>query len=331
MTCLATAARPRRCRRPFSLLAVLGLVGFTLTCSRSPQVPSDDAKAAGLTAADFPETSAGVFQRMDGGIQLTEGEIKGRNTWLLWTAGNQVFWDRIAREGYGLVDLLKTLDSRKRPNRFTELGLINEPGFRMAGQPDEHGLWLDQRVGAAPPGVDEKIYGRSSGVMGFRIYPNQSFDGGAKTRWNPDRYYNDRGYAADPNLVRPYRVGVTCGLCHVGPNPLNPPADPENPKWGNLVSAIGNQYFREGRVFAFDSQPGSFLWEMLNAQPPGTSDTSRPANDHINNPNAINAICLLDARIAEGAEERIAGGALALPGGEMRKVPHILKAGADSV
>src|SRR3984893_2784575 len=104
------------------------------------------------------------------------------------------------------------------------MGLINEPGCRMAGQPDEHGLWLDQRVGAAPPDVDEKIYGRSSGVMGFRIYLNPSFDGHAKTRWNPDRYYNDRGSAAYPTLVRPYRVGVTCGLCHVGPNPLNPPA-----------------------------------------------------------------------------------------------------------
>jgi hypothetical protein len=313
------------------MLAAAVLLSCLTACSRSPQYPPDDAKAAGMTVADFPQISADVFTSMDGGIQLDAGEIRGRNAWILWTAGNQVFWDRIAREGYGLVDLLKTLDSRKRPNRFTEMGLINEPGFRMAGQPDEHGLWLDQRVGAAPPGVDEKIYGRSSGVMGFRIYPNPSFDGDAKTRWNPDRYYNDRGYAADPNLVRPYRVGVTCGLCHVGPNPLNPPADPENPKWENLVSAIGNQYFREGRVFAFDSQPGSFLWEMLNAQPPGTSDTSRPANDHINNPNAINAIFDLEARLAEAVEERMAGGALDLPGGTTRKVPHILKDGADSV
>jgi hypothetical protein len=284
-----------------------------------------------MTVADFPQISADVFRSMDGGIQLEAAEIRGRNTWILWTAGNQVFWDRIAREGYGLVDLLKTLDSRKRPNRFAEMGLINEPGFRMAGQPDEHGLWLDQRVGVAPAGVDEKIYGRSSGVMGFRIYPNPSFDEDAKTRWNPDRYYNDRSYAADPKLVRPYRVGVTCGLCHVGPHPLNPPADPENPKWENLASAIGNQYLREGRVFAFDSQPGSFLWEMLNAQPPGTSDTSRPATDHINNPNAMNAIFDLEARLAQAVEEKITGGALDLPGGLTRRVPHILRDGADSV
>ena len=122
------------------MLAATVLLSCLPACSRSPQYPPDDAKAAGMTVADFPQISADVFTSMDGGIQLDAGEIRGRNAWILWTAGNQVFWDRIAREGYGLVDLLKTLDSRKRPNRFTEMGLVNEPGFRMAGQPDEHGL-----------------------------------------------------------------------------------------------------------------------------------------------------------------------------------------------
>lgn len=310
--------------RGLSVLASASLLCCVAACSRAPQYPPDDAKAAGLTAADFPEGAEDVFRQMDGGIRLTEDEIKGRNTWILWTAGNQVFWDRIAREGDGIVDLLKTLDSRKRPHRFAEMGLVNEPGFRMAGKPDAHGLWLDERVAPGPPGIDEKIYGRSSGVMGFRIYPNPDFDDRARKSWHPDRYYTDRSYFDDPTLVRPYRVGVTCGLCHVGPHPLNAPADPENPRWENLASAIGNQYFREGKVFATGSQPGSFLWEMLNAQPPGTSDTSRSANDHINNPSAINALFDLEARLAAAVEERVAGGGT-------RKVPHILKDGADSV
>src|SRR4029453_4108699 len=120
-------------------------------CHRPPQYPLDDAKAAGLTAADFPQIAADVFRRMDGAVPLTEDEIKGRNTWILWTAGNQVFWDRIAREGYGLVDLLKTLDSRRRPSRFADMGLINEPGLRMAERPDEFGLWLPPAGAADPP------------------------------------------------------------------------------------------------------------------------------------------------------------------------------------
>ena len=310
--------------RAVAMLASAFLLCVGSACSRSPQSPPDDAKAAGLTAADFPQVAADVFKEMDGGLPLGEDEIKGRNTWILWTAGNQVFWDRAAREGYGLVDLLKTLDSRRRPHRFAEMGLVNEPGLRMAETPDEFGVWLDERVEPAPPGIDERIYGRSSGVLGFRIYPNPEFDATARKDWRPDLYYGDPRYAADPKLIRPYRVGVACGLCHVGLHPLHPPADPENPRWENLASAIGNQYLREGKVFAGGSVRGSFLWEMLNAQPPGTSDTSRVATDHINNPNAVNAIFDLEARFAAAVPEKMAGG-------ETRRVPHILKDGADSI
>lgn len=311
--------------------AAASLLWLATGCDRPPQYPPDDAKAAGLSAANFPQIAADVFRRMDGAIPLTEDEIKGRNTWILWTAGNQVFWDRIAREGYGLVDLLKTLDSRRRRSRFADMGLVNEPGFRMAATPDANGLWLDERVEPASPGIDETIHGRSSGVIGFRIYPNPEFGDKARRHWDPDRYYNDPSYFDDPKLARPYRVGVTCGLCHVAPHPLHPPADPENPRWENLASAIGNQYFREGKVFGAGLRPGSFLWEMLKAQPPGTSDTSRTATDHINSPGAINGIFDLDARLAIAVEERMAGGARELSGGEVGKAPHILKDGADSV
>jgi hypothetical protein len=299
-------------------------------CDAAPQDVPDDAKAAGLTAADFPETSSRLLNDMDGGIALDEGETKGRNNWILWTAGNQVFWDRMANRFCGIVDLIKTLDSRKRARRFAEMGLMNEPGFRPASGPDRFGLWLDEPAGPAPPDIDEKIYGRSSGVIGFRIYPNPAFDERTKARWNPDRFYGDPRYC-NSDLVRPYRIGVTCGVCHVAPNPIHPPADPENPQWENLSSAIGNQYIREGKAFTL-AQPGSFFWEMLNAQPPGTSDTSRPANDHINNPSAINTISLLNDRINEAALEKLAGGALAWPpGDEVRRVSHFLKDGADSV
>src|SRR5262245_41338769 len=114
--------------------------------------------------------------------------------------------------------------------------------------------------------------------------------------------------------------------------PVNPPADPENPKWENLASAIGNQYIREGRTFAHNVKEGGLFWEMLKAQPPGTSDTSRIATDHINNPNAINPIFLLGARLAEAETEQLSGEALLLPGNKATMpVPHVLKDGADSV
>jgi len=132
--------------------------------------------------------------------------------------------------------------------------------------------------------------------------------------------------------VRPYRVGVACGACHIAPYPDNPPADPENPRWENLASAIGNQYINEGKVFACNVEKGGFFYEMLAAQPRGTSDTSRIATDHINNPNAINAIFLLAERERIAVPEKLAGGTLALPGTKTEMpVAHILKDGADSI
>jgi len=233
------------------------------------------------------------------------------------------------------MDLLKMLDNRKFPRgeRFKTLGLVNEPGFRAAGKPDEFGLWLDEQVQPEPAGIDETVYGKPSGVLGFRLFPNPEFNDEARKKWDGDRFMKDPTYYNDNKLVRPYRVGVACGSCHIAPNPSNPPDDPENPRWENLASAIGNQYINEGKVFACNVEKGGFFYEMLAAQPRGTSDTSRIATDHINNPNAINAIFLLGERERIAATEKVAGGTLALPGEkeDMWPVPHILKDGADSV
>src|ERR687891_425037 len=116
------------------------------------------------------------------------------------------------------------------------------------------------------------------------------------------------------------------------PNPSQPGSTGKfmaNPPVG---SAIGNQYINEGKVFACNVEKGGFFYEMLAAQPRGTSDTSRIATDHINNPNAINAIFLLAERERIATPEKMAGGTLALPGEkEEMPVPHILKDGADSI
>src|SRR5215472_17114882 len=134
--------RHARLPRPLRALCV-ALIFLLPVCDKPAPYPPDDAKAAGLTAADFPETTADIFRDMDDGIVLSDDEIRGRNEWILWSAGNPVFWDRLAREGFGLLDLLKTLDSRDRPRRFAKMGVINEPGFRSSPAPDSYGLWLD--------------------------------------------------------------------------------------------------------------------------------------------------------------------------------------------
>jgi hypothetical protein len=321
-----------RLARVGSGVVACALLAFTGCWKKQP---IDEAKAAGKTTADFPQITADIFKPMDGGIDLSPEEIMGRNTWNLWSAGNQHFWNHAAQDSYGLMDLLKMLDNRKFPRgeRFKTLGLVNEPGFRAASKPDEFGLWLDEQVEPEPAGIDETVYGKSSGVLGFRLFPNPDFNDEARKKWDGDRFMNDPTYYNNNKLVRPYRVGVACGSCHIAPNPSNPPADPENPRWENLASAIGNQYINEGKVFACNVEKGGFFYEMLATQPRGTSDTSRIATDHINNPNAINAIFLLAERERIAGTEKVAGGSLALPGEkeDMSPVPHILKDGADSI
>jgi len=320
-----------RLARVGSCVIGCALLGFT-GCWKTE--PIDEAKAAGKTTADFPQITADIFRPMDGGIDLSPEEIMGRNTWNLWSGGNQHFWNHTAQDSYGLMDLLKMLDNRKfsRGERFKILGLVNEPGFRAASKPDEFGLWLDEQVEPEPKGIDETVYGKPSGVLGFRLFPNPEFNNEARKKWDGNRFMNDPTYHNDNKLVRPYRVGVACGSCHIAPNPSNPPDDPENPRWENLASAIGNQYINEGKVFACNVEKGGFFYEMLAAQPRGTSDTSRIATDHINNPNAINAIFLLAERERIQVPEKMAGGTLALPDEtEEMPVAHVLKDGADSI
>ncbi|QNI30185.1 hypothetical protein H7849_13375 [Alloacidobacterium dinghuense] len=296
---------------------------------RSEIIP-DDAMLAGKTIADFPQANMHAFDEMDSGIALNDDETRGRNTWLLWTAGDQVFWDHMAQRGFGIVDLLKTLDSRHRATRFADMGLMNEPGYAPATQPDQYGLWLDQ--GAQEEGVDARVYGRSSGVIGLRIYPNRKFDAAAQRAWDPQRYYNDAPYYTNPQLVRPYIVGISCALCHVAFNPLKPPDDPEQPKWQNLSSTIGNQYLVGAKVFAATASADSYAFQVLHSWKPGTIDTSFLATDNLNNPSKINSIYAIKDRLSVAHTEEISGGALYFSNGATSAaVPHVLKDGADSV
>ena len=322
--------RPGRIFAVIVLIIAAAAIGWFLWQRSHSGIVPDDAKAAGKTVADFPQTASHVFEAMDGGLQLTEDETRGRNTWLLWTAGDQVFWDTMAQRGFGTVDLLKTIDSRRRASRFKDMGLVNQPGFEPASQPDQFGLWLD--TGPQEPNVDPAVYGRPSGIVGLRVYPNPDFDDAARRQWEPKRYYADPNYYNDPKLVRPYRVGMSCGFCHVSFNPVKPPDDPEKPGWENLSSTIGNQYFNASHVFQTGAPAASYAYQLLNSWAPGTVDTSFLATDNLNDPSNMNPIYAVAARLTVAHEEEIAGGALNFPGEQRRMAgPHVLKDGADSV
>jgi mono/diheme cytochrome c family protein len=231
----------------------------------------------------------------------TPNEILGRNTWMLWCGGNEGFWDWLGTHGYGFTDLLKVIDSRNRAQRFNDAGLINEPGMKAATKVDEFGIWLDQPADEEQAqqkrSVPEKIYGRSTGVVGLRLFLNPKFKDAAKASWNPKRYYNDPSYYNNPGLIRPYRVGMSCAFCHASWHPLNPPQDITQPKWANISGNIGAQYLRMRSVFGNLLKPDNFVYHLLDSQPPGTIDTSLIASDNINNPNAMNSIFNLPQRV----------------------------------
>ena len=245
-----------------------------------------------------------------GGANLTPLEKRGRDTWYFWTAGDQRLWRKIAIITDGVTDLVQYVDSRRNGSRFRDLGAITEPGCRPAAKPDEYGLWFDE--------CDSEnladIPGEPTGVLGLRKFPNPDFE---KSKWSLEKYLQNA-----KNVEPPYIVGMACGYCHNALSPLKPAADPEHPRWDNIVPAFGNQYLDEGRLFSLRLKPNDFRWQVANRQPPGTSDTSRVATDHIFNPNAINSIFNLADRPFHAEK---------MSDGSIRQVHHILKDGADSI
>jgi hypothetical protein len=376
---------------------------------RGPQPGTvlDEARLANRPAADFKAADEDYFHSMDqnkdGVIPLTPAEVNGRNTWVVWTGGNDRLWDKLTISSVGALDLLKTVSSYpnsistagdkmkfSRDNRWGYLGLVNEPCFEKATGPDPErfGLWLDKRVVSANcppdpfeneakyPGVrvgsrgqdlpagtpdqylpkDKKMpvgsyYGYASGIVGLRLFPNPEFDAKAAANWKPDKFYSDPDYYYSKDLVRPYRVGMSCAFCHVGPNPIKPPADPEKPEWENLSNNVGAQYFWIDHIFDWKADASNYIFQMFHTSRPGSLDTSLVSTDNINNPRTMNAIYELGPRLEQAkrfGKETLAGGsannkqfndfvpadsplAKFFTAPDTARSPRVLKDGADSV
>jgi hypothetical protein len=359
--------------------AMLGIAILSASCQPIPQsVPTrDEAATASRSVDSLPVADEDYFKAMDGALSLTSDEVKGRNTWIIWTGGNDRFWDSVTNYTFGSFDLLKILSSYpdlkfSRDSRWHYLGLVNEPCFHKAKGPDpnRYGLWLDRRSDdCAPDPFDNaqkypgvaigargrtvpvgSLYGAPSGIMGLRLFPNPAFDEAAARRWDPVRYYTDPAYYNSKDLVRPYRVGMSCGFCHIGPNPDLPPTDAEHPRFENLSSLVGAQYFWVDRIFNWRSDESNYLFQVLHTSRPGSLDTSLVATDYINNPRTMNAVYnvwpRLDAARSWG-RETLAGGELNnrqfndyVQQGPLTQffqppstvfTPHVLKDGSDSV
>ncbi|HUC73414.1 MAG TPA: hypothetical protein VMS01_19650, partial [Stellaceae bacterium] len=361
--------------RLFPAMMLAAICAFPGAAARAQIV--DEARQAGRSAQSLPPADEDYFHGMEGGVPLTADEVKGRDMWLVWTGGNDRLWDKLTNLTFGSFDLLKILSSSpglkySRDNRWTYLGLVNEPCFTKATAPDpkHYGLWLDQRSANCPPdpfanatkypgvavGARGKTvpagsyYGEPTGVVGLRLFPNPAFDEVAAKRWDPQRFYNDPNYYLSKELVRPYRVGMSCGFCHVGPNPEKPPANAEAPQWENLSSTVGAQYFWVDRILAWNADASNFLFQVLHTARPGSLDTSLVSSDNINNPRTMNAVYNLLPRLDNAkrlGRETLGQDNLAnkqfndfVQSGPLTQffqppdavwTPHVLKDGSDSV
>ena len=377
--------------RGAAVLCAIVIAVNVLSCGPNeprPGTVKDEAMRAGVDPEKLVRPTTDYFHDMDFNNpppKLSQSEIEGRNMWMVWTGGNDHLWNHLTIDSLGTFDLLKTISSHPptsdyktaygRHNRWEYLGLVNEPCFKEATGPDPNrfGLWLDVRdpgceadpfadagkypgvaVGARGKTVPVgSYYGEPTGIVGLRLFPNPDFDETARRSWDAERFYNDPTYYFDRNLVRPYRVGMACAFCHVGPNPVRPPADADNPKWENLSSNVGAQYFWWDRVFNWrgTDNESSVFYQALHVPRPGTLDTSLISTDSINNPRTMNAVYYLAPRMGlarKWGRESIAGGErlnrqfneFVEPGDPLAQffawpgtvwTPRVLKDGSDSV
>ena len=95
-----------------------------------------------------------------------------------------------------------------------------------------------------------------------------------------------------------------------------------SPKWENLASNPGAQYYWVNRIFFWNTRPrgsdnapapneGNFLYQLFHTNPPGSLDTSLVSTDYMNNPRTMNAVYSVLARLGPSlvtGVEQLTGG-----------------------
>jgi len=149
-------------------------------------------------------------------------------------------------------------------------------------------------------------FGTSTGALGLRKFPNPRFDAdrwrklnGSLASWEAYGKFlaGDDGSGDsrtnrlfDGSIEPPFRIGMSCGACHISYSPLKPPADPGNPKWENIVGLIGNQFSRISQLLTSGMSQHLLEWQLIARARPGVVDTSALPMDTVSNPSTMNAI-----------------------------------------
>src|SRR3981081_2172317 len=114
-----------RGRARFLVILFMGValvvVAYSISWLKHPRPGhvKDEALLVGRDASSFQAADEDYFHDMDGGVDLTAAApekdklalVRGRNTWLVWTAGNDRLWNTLVYKSAGALDFLKTLSS----------------------------------------------------------------------------------------------------------------------------------------------------------------------------------------------------------------------------
>jgi len=377
----------------WATLGAAVLLGLTLVTSISQSRPS-------YQSAGYQESERGLTPSERAGRAIWFYATAGNDRFHTYT-----FQQRLGV----MIDWFRILNSESRPERFRTWGLINDPDCCTPGAPNCPAKSLEETYGFdwcpgdetlltfvgkpgyrdpacdledAPLAADDKhgpkdqrqsacdlAFGTSTGVLGFRKFPNPRFNVEQWKRINDGKLGTWAGYnrrlSQDPtrsdarvsrlwdgSLEPPFRVGMACGGCHIAFNPLNPPKDPAAPAWANIDGTVGNQYLRVSEMFVSGMPQDSLEWQVFTVARPGAVDTSGIPTDQVNNPGTMNAIINIARRprfeedvdkwrkttsCPAGASERTCW----CEGGKAGKcweksvkrepIRHILKGGEDSI
>jgi hypothetical protein len=243
------------------------------------------------------------------------------------------------------TDWYRVLNSESRSQRFRTWGLINDLDCCQPGAPNCPAKSLEETYGFDYcPGDDQLLafvgksgyvdpacsfqdaslslddphgpkdlrqsscdleFGTSTGVIGFRKFPNPKFNKQEWARLNKGRLDTWAGYSqmlrltgsSDPPVTRlmdgsiepPFRIGMSCAACHSGFDPLRPPKDPDHPRHETVSLVAGNQFLRFSQLLFSGMSPAAFNSQLFARSRPGTVDMSLIPDDQILNPTAINA------------------------------------------
>ena len=212
----------------------------------------------------------------------------------------------------GNVNLLAYVDSRLHGRRFATLGAITQPGCRAGDRPRPIRAVDGSAASSRRCPASRAI---ASGIVGLRRFANPKFDPGE--RGTPRRTSRTPARRSRPtSSAWPAASATSASIRSTRrriPKRRSGRTSPARSATSTGKKAGCSTCACRRPISAGTSATGSRA---------GTSDTSRFATDHINNPNAINSIFNLAYRPTQIEE---------MADGSTRQVHHILKDGADSI